>query len=103
MNGVNVNIKISFEVKIVKIAIIALNEKNNFVWLLLFFDKITAAIYEKNPILSNKTEILVHDMNITNIFNGFIFASFKKMLTNGFSPAKLQHKQIIAPTKQKTQ
>ena len=77
--------------------------KNRRVWLLFDFFKITAAIYEKNPILSKRTEILVQDKKITRIFNGFIFASLKKIFVIGSGPANSNIKQINAPTRQKIQ
>ena len=82
----------SLEVKMVKIAIIALKEKNNFFWLDFDFVKIIAAIYEKNPILSRTTEILVQDINITSILRGLILALLKntspKLIGSTFGSAR---------------
>ena len=100
MKGVKVKIKISFEVKIVKIAITALKLKNNFIWLDFDFLSITEAMYEKKPILSSRIEMLVQERKIIKIFNGLIFAELKKMFFIGEAPQKSKHKQTVAPMRQ---
>ena len=45
----------------------------------------------------------VQEINIINIFKGFILPSLRKMSCIGLEPAKPQHKQTTAPTKQNTQ
>ena len=59
----NVSIKISFDVKIVRTEIIKLKTKNSLVWLDFAFCKVSCATYLKNPILSSKTDKLVQDKN----------------------------------------
>ena len=67
MNGVNVNITISFEVNIVKIDTTAYNIKNNAFWLDFAFFVANIANVLKNPTSSKNTDNSVQYAKTINI------------------------------------
>ena len=71
INGVNVNMTISFEVNMVMIDINVYKTKNSMYWLFLYLSMNIDAIYLKKPASSSEIDIKDMEMNNTNIFNGF--------------------------------
>ncbi len=72
MNGVNVKMMMSFDVKTVNTDAIKYKETKSFICEPLALFRVAFARYLKNPISSKNTDIKVSVINITNIFIGLI-------------------------------
>ena len=80
MNGVNVRMIISFDVKIVRIEVKIYKYKNNLNWLAPAFLQTILAICLKKPTSSKNIERIVIDMNKHKILRGLIASSDVKPL-----------------------
>ena len=97
INGVNVKITISFEVKIVKNDINIYKTTNNLICDALYLLMKIDAIYEKNPVWSNAIDKIEIHINSTNIFRGFKLEFEKQIEKNSFLSNDGSKKIIIAP------
>ena len=93
----NVNITISFDVKIVRNEINKYNTINSIIWLLLYFFINIVAIYLKKPDSSNDIDKIDIHINKTNIFKGFRAEFENNTLKTEFLSKSGKAKRIIAP------
>ena len=97
INGVNVKITMSFDVKMVKIAVKAYSIMKSRYWFLFAFLAAKIAKYLNNPTSSRKIERIVIEKNKTMILSGLTVV----LLTNSFPTSLIganeNAKRIIAP------
>ena len=99
INGVNVSITMSFEVKIVKNEINKYKIKNSLNWLVLYLLIKIDAMYPKNPLVSSTIEINDTEINKINILTGFNFELDVSISINSFLSNKGKTNRMIAISK----
>ena len=99
MNGVNVNITISFEVKIVSTEVNKYKRINSKNWLFFAIDVDLLAKYLNNPVSSKKIDIQVIEKKSTNILSGLIDESLLISSATSFIGARLKIIRASAPTR----
>ena len=100
MNGVNVKITISLDVKMVKIATIIYKVKNKAFWFVLQFLINRAAKNLKNPTSSKNIDKKVIEKNSSNILIGLIDESENSPFKESLIDTQLKDRINIAPIKQ---
>lgn len=97
MNGVNVKMTMSLDVKIVNTAVKQYKMTNNVYWLFFALEAATLAKYLNKPTSSKKMERIVIEKNKTMILSGFTDVLFVNWENTSLIGAKENAKRVIAP------